>query len=359
MVSCRTKSYKHRSKLIKDDTGVSPIVATLILIVVAIIGGAAVALIMGSFSSSVSQQANSGNTQNAASTQILVGGATSMQPFSNLLAKAYDNNNTGVQVSVQGGGNTAGELGVGMGDINIGSTTQTVPSSIISSYPNIQIFDIGGSGVAVIVNSNVNLPVVYAPDLYKAYTQGLSAVGANWTSAGITKLYTRSDSSAAADSFASYISNGLWTSGSSIPTTYATGENGDQAMLQAVETTPGSLGYVDYGSLGLIVPSGITVPGIWNNATISVASGAAAGTSTSTLQNNIKQALNSYFSGTTATAYPGQLVYPLEYITNGNPSSLEKSYINWAQEPQNEWAYQQTGYFSMGDVYQTITNGSP
>jgi len=52
---------KTSMKFFNNDEGVSPIVATLVLIVVAIIGAAAVGLIMGTFSSQVSDQANAGD----------------------------------------------------------------------------------------------------------------------------------------------------------------------------------------------------------------------------------------------------------------------------------------------------------
>ncbi len=47
---------KTMMKFFNNDEGISPIVATLVLIVVAIIGAAAVAMILGNFSGNVSNQ---------------------------------------------------------------------------------------------------------------------------------------------------------------------------------------------------------------------------------------------------------------------------------------------------------------
>ena len=87
-----------------DDTrAVSPIVATLVLVVVAISGAAAVGTIMGTFSSDVSGEANTGELALASSTEILIAGSTTVQPVSELLAEAYMDDHQGIKVTVQGG----------------------------------------------------------------------------------------------------------------------------------------------------------------------------------------------------------------------------------------------------------------
>ena len=67
-------------KRMNHDMAVSPIVATLVLIVVAVIGAVAVGTIMGTFSSDVSKQANAGQAASASQTQVLVAGSTTLQP---------------------------------------------------------------------------------------------------------------------------------------------------------------------------------------------------------------------------------------------------------------------------------------
>ena len=65
-----------------NQAAVSPIVATLVLIVVAVVGAVAVGSIMGTFSSSVSKQANTGNAASASQTEILIAGSTTVYPAS-------------------------------------------------------------------------------------------------------------------------------------------------------------------------------------------------------------------------------------------------------------------------------------
>ncbi len=328
LTNCKRQSHK----IGKNDEAVSPIVATLVLIVVAIIGAAAVALIMGSFSSNVSHQVNSGNTANAASTQLTIGGSTTMQPLSKALATSYMNNNTGVLLNVQGGGNAAGEQGVGMNAIDIGSTSDAVlPSTVTAKYPNIQTFTLGGSGVVLIggsavVTGDTGANAITYSALKAAYASG-SASGL--TAAGVSTIYTLPSTSAASVAFANY----LGTSASALMGTPVADE---PTLLATVIGSSGGLGYIDYG----FASSGI------------LPTPATTGTGTYTANSaNIKSALQSYMSGAqSSTAYPISLVYPLNYLTNGNPSAIEQAYINFAEQPQNEYAFQANHLYSVYDI---------
>ncbi|MDK2863626.1 MAG: phosphate transport system substrate-binding protein, partial [Methanomicrobiaceae archaeon] len=114
-------------KLLKmNENAVSPIVATLVLIVVAVIGAVAVGTIMGTFSSDVSEQVNTGDVSGSSSMEILIAGSTTVQPASELLAEAYMAKKPGVKISVQGGGSGAGVTSVGMGIVDIGSASRAV-----------------------------------------------------------------------------------------------------------------------------------------------------------------------------------------------------------------------------------------
>jgi phosphate transport system substrate-binding protein len=109
----------------KNDKAVSPVVATLVLIVVAIIGAAAIGAILGAFSSDISKEANAEDLQSAASSELTVAGSTTVQPASELLAQAFMTTHPGIKVTVSGGGSDAGIAGVEMGAIDIGSSSNS------------------------------------------------------------------------------------------------------------------------------------------------------------------------------------------------------------------------------------------
>lgn len=362
---------KANVKFANNDEGVSPIIATLVLIVVAIVGAAAVGLIMGSFSSNVSKQANSNNAAGGASTQIIMGGSTTIQPLAALIAPAYMDNNTGVKITVQAGGSGAGEIGTGMGTLDIGMASEYVPSNVAAKYPNIQTYTIGGSAVVIITGSSITPVVSGIPraDLLSTYTTG---TGVNTLSqATATHVYTRDASSGSADALGTY----LWGSSSKsniyVSTTNGlVGKTGNEGMLAAVQADPIGVGYVDYG----FVPSGsgatggaaataggVNVQDIQSTTYLksdgSYASVSGAPVTFHPSSKNNLAGLKDFFNGLATPATAGGatgaydiLVRPLNLLTNGAPNTIEQSIISFFGQPQNEWAFTKCGYYSMYDI---------
>src|SRR5271157_5696277 len=108
-------------KRMNNEMAVSPIVATLVLIVVAVIGAVAVGTIMGTFSSDVSKQANANGAGAASQTEIVVAGSTTVDPITQLAAKAYTAKNPGIKITSQAMGSGAGVAAVGNGVADIGA----------------------------------------------------------------------------------------------------------------------------------------------------------------------------------------------------------------------------------------------
>ncbi len=127
------------------DEGVSPIVATLVLIVVAIIGAAAVALIMGSFSSNVSQQANTGNTANSASIQVGIAESNIMKPMDTKIIGQYNTNHTGVYVkSIGGASDITAITSTGMNIADIAATSSAPNRYEYGKFSNLRTNFMGG-----------------------------------------------------------------------------------------------------------------------------------------------------------------------------------------------------------------------
>ncbi|MDI3507664.1 MAG: phosphate transport system substrate-binding protein, partial [Methanomicrobiaceae archaeon] len=191
-------------KLLKmNENAVSPIVATLVLIVVAVIGAVAVGTIMGTFSSDVSEQVNTGDVSGSSSMEILIAGSTTVQPASELLAEAYMAKKPGVKISVQGGGSGAGVTSVGMGIVDIGSASRAVKDAELANYPNLQTHQIGGSAVVLICSDDLSLENanVTKADITEAYNNGTFS----GTLTGVTKAYARAESSGTQDTFLEWL----------------------------------------------------------------------------------------------------------------------------------------------------------
>jgi phosphate transport system substrate-binding protein len=313
----------------KDEHAVSPIVATLVLIVVAVVGAVAVGTIMGTFSTDVSKQANAEGAGAAAQTEILIAGSTTVQPASEELAKSYMEEHPGLKITVQGGGSGAGVSSAGMGIVDIGAASRALNDAEKASYPDLETYQIGGSAV-VFITSDAATSVTSATktELKDAYQS--KAFAPNLT--GIDDRYQRSEASGTEDTVSNYL---LGSDSAMNGITNCTGQLGNAGMLAAVKaaTTSGKykLGFVDFGYA--VDSSGVEVSGI---KIIRVIDGNVDG-SKSVDRINILAALKDNKAGLTPTTqsnnYPVKLTRPLNYIIKGTPSSVVKNFITYCQSP--------------------------
>jgi len=121
---------------------------------------------------------SSNNTASGAKLQLA--GSTSVQPHAELLAKAFQANNSGVQVFVQGGGSSAGVTAVGTGTADIGMSSANLSASQKSQYPNLKAVPIAVDGIAIIVNPAnpiTQLSLQQISDIYSGKYQNWSELG--------------------------------------------------------------------------------------------------------------------------------------------------------------------------------------
>jgi phosphate transport system substrate-binding protein len=331
-------------RLFNDEAGVSPIVATLVLVVVAIAGAAAVGTILGSFSSDVSSEANADNAALGASAELLVAGSTTVQPVSELLAKKFMTENPGIKVTVQAGGSTAGINAVNMGVVDIGASSEDVDTVV--KFPALQKHQIGASAVVLIgngveVSANKTLTAANVLAIYEAAAEDTGKVNEthlnnnNVTITGTQTevvLFKRSESgSGTAETFSYYVTDK--DSKSTIDKTNALGRAGNALVLAAVESTPASIGFVDLG--------------FTEKSTVKIL---PMDTMDSAKYSDVKADAILALKGDEDSTFPTGLTRPLIYLTNGEPSTLEKSFIEFATQPGQKDLFKNVGYFSMYDI---------
>lgn len=330
--------------LFNNDKAVSPIVATLVLVVVAIAGAAAVGTIMGSFSSDVSDSASAGEASAASSTELLIGGSSTVQPASEVIAEAYMDSHPGVKITVQGGGSGAGREGANIGILDIGSSSSAIDAM---EYPDLEVFEIGGSAV-VLVGKNLattgqNITKDELAQVYKncSESDGVSYIDDSGAIMSYDDLETagnevtvmqRADESGTEETFAGYIGvkDGIKQLDSNAK--QAIGNAGVYAAVKS-STTP-TIGFVDFGFYDSA--DGVTLYGLdCAQATVTEA--------------NVTAALSVKSAGTGTSAYPTGLARNLFYCTQGTPSSVEQSYIDFAMSPGAMELIESVGYFSIYD----------
>lgn len=321
----------------ENEHAVSPIVATLVLIVVAVVGAVAVGTIVGTFSSDVAKENNAGDVASASATEILIAGSTTVQPISEELAKTYMASHPGLKISVQGGGSGAGVSSAGMGIVDIGAASRALNAAEKSTYPDLNTYQIGGSAVVFITADAASIPNATKAELIAAYdTQTFSG-----NLATIDACYQRSDSSGTEDTVSNYL---LGSDSAMNSKTAVTGQLGNAGMLAAVRadtTSPYKLGFVDLGYA--IDSTGAEVPGI---DIIAVIDGTVTGQPVTKAK--VLEALKHERAKTPqADNYPQGLVRPLNYIVKGTPSSVVSNYINWCMSPGAVADFNEVGAFGI------------
>lgn len=328
----------------KNDKAVSPVVATLVLVVVAIIGAAAVGALLGAFSSDVSDEASAGETSSASSTELLIGGSTTVQPVTEILADAFMEDHKGIKVTVQGGGSGAGIAGAEQNVLDIGSSSKTI---VAAEHPDLEVFEIGGSAVVLIASTGVTVPAtVTANDVEEIYTNcanGVTDATAPTTlgAAGLA-VYQRSESSGTEETFAKFLdahksAGDTVLDGDNQLVSNAKGFTGNAGVYNAVKsagTTP-AIGFVDYGFVGD------------GNTEVQVV-GVECQTSQVT-SSEIENSLKVLSTGTGTANFPTGLCRNLYYCTLSTPSATEKTFIDFAKSPGAIDYFHDAGYYSIYD----------
>jgi len=359
-----------------NEMAVSPIVATLVLIVVAVIGAVAVGTIMGTFSTDVSKQASASQASSASQTEILIAGSTTLLPAELNLQTDFQKANPGYQLNVQGGGSSAGVSSAAMGISDIGAASSA--SSIISgqsanpndpNYQNLYYTQIGGRGVVFIQHNDgsaVLTNVVTAADVANAYANVGSDGKTTYAGGAITSGTTMEQREAGSGTMSTaYKWAGLSSTNQSNGVANAPTNNGNAAELAAVAGLTKSFGFVDSGYaitggvLSNTTASGVTIVGVNDGTTTFVPT-----------HTNIKNALHDWYHGVsqqeTATNYPQGLVGGLFWITKGTAptssvngivttpgtsaaSSVVTNLINFAKSPTEATAFNNAGMYSIYD----------
>jgi len=121
-----------------------------------------------------------GCTSNTSGARVQVAGSTTIQPHAEALAKAFQTNNSGITVFVQGGGSSAGVTAVGTGTADIGMSSANLTASQLARYPNLKPVTIAVDGLVVIVNPQNpvdNLTLSQVRDIFRGSISNWNQVG--------------------------------------------------------------------------------------------------------------------------------------------------------------------------------------
>lgn len=272
-------------KLIKNVQAVSPIIATLMLVLVAVGASGSFYLWQTGWQEDVEGKAGGVGLTNALS----VGGSSTVYEFTVLAKEIFENAYPNYRIDLQKGGSGSGISGVGMGLIDIGAASKSI-DSYMNQYPDINrdgvkdlgidlvAYKIADDGVAVVVSPNHNW--IDPDDLTGTKIVSMSqdtlvrifnGSYVNWsdvpideaitdtlgnrdnTSIGVAiETYDRADESGTEECFCEKIMG----EGKQMPANGMTADHSiasNQLMYDGIYAAPNGIGFMPYGMVGDLV----------------------------------------------------------------------------------------------------------
>jgi phosphate transport system substrate-binding protein len=391
---------KANQKIVKrlgaDDRAISPIVATLMLVLVA--AGAAVGF--GVFMNGFQKNTQSKVTSDAPTETLHIGGSSTVFELTEKALPTWKQLHSSIAIDDQEGGSGAGQIAVCQGKVDLGASSKPVPATgnpSLATCPqdatgtkipgqSLQEFVVGYDGVAIAWNaasasSHCTAMSFTSDNLRELYgvngagkargTDGTALVAGGsgsytWgdlQSAGIctgtagaaatVQLLQRSDNSGTTDGFCNkvlaYTKDGVHCTNDAsdqLVSTYYTqtvGQQGNDGLATYLDSHPDALSYIGFGTVA--TDSNLKAAAI-GGVTPTVSTIKAAGADKTTLAKD--KACNPTVSGYTVPAGEYCAVRPLEYITAGTPTANEQLFLDFMLQTLNNVNFNKAaGYVSI------------
>lgn len=336
-------------KMKKDVEAISPVVATLLLVLVAVASVTAFYLWQSSWQGSVQNKVGDAGIDTGKN--LVIGGSTTVYDFMTIASEKFMQNNTQYHVTVQAGGSGAGLASAASGAVNIGMSSASMTAAQKAQYPNLVETVIAKDGVCVVISNQnthglLSMNSTVLSSIYKANT-GVTFTAPAWlpvnttasdaahglgkytwndipSKAGVMggaqhcngtaviNCYDRADVSGTEEMFGQIVfGSKKQLEDSSIGVSNAIHENGNPALVSAIANDKDGIGFAPYGFIN-------TASGIQQLARGYQAVGQSSVQICSV--SNIKD-----------YSYAG--ARPLEVVTNGAPTGSVKTFIDFCLTP--------------------------
>lgn len=115
-----------------NKKGVSPVVATLVLVLIAVAAAISFYVWYSGWSETATEDMSGADIRGS----ITIGGSSTVYEFTAVAVEYYETENPGYKVNYQAGGSGAGVQSVGIGAVDIGSCSRDVKASEYNAYPD-------------------------------------------------------------------------------------------------------------------------------------------------------------------------------------------------------------------------------
>lgn len=324
----RKKYTEKHMKIIKDTNAVSPVIASLMLIMVVAGGVTFLAGMMQNMNAQADQVTGKSTGADRTSMKINIISSDLARPAVEPLVKAYNDKRLSVMLQLQESQTLSmtsnvsiGEVGTGIADIGV---SDRLPSpGEMGKYPDLVAQKLGTSGIVVIING---LGGNFSKNTLRGCYDGTD---------NTCTAYQMTGSPGTEKAFLQYIGN--TSLNSSIPSV-----TGSAGMLDAVKNMPNSIGFIEYGYVNSQDKRGpsVNISDLYNESSgITYTNMSYSNFTLAATSNDMN---NSYC--------PLELAHPLYFVTRGNPS-LTDSFIKWARSSEGQDIIEKNGYISYTREY--------
>lgn len=313
-------------KLKKDVMAVSPVIATLMLVLVSVGSAGAFYVWQAGWQKDVSGKAGGADLQDA----LTIGGSSTVYEFTAVAAPMFEAENPNFKISFQKGGSGSGVASVGTGIVDIGSASRAVKASEFSKYPDVDgiagkdigkdlmVHTVAYDAVVVIING-AGVTEINTTELLGIYGATTHTGAPAWYSPATWTTYDRSDASGTEEVFVELI---LGLDGSELEEFTEYAANVSVGNNQDMITALGTANTIGFTSYGMAKDSSI---------------------SSYIMDLNGVEPTEDSIMG---TQYDG--ARPINYITIGEPSGAIKQYIDFVLGPQaNQDICELCGYITL------------
>lgn len=349
---------KSLRKMKKDVKAISPVVATLLLVLVAVASVTAFYLWESGWQSSQSDKLKgSGDVQYS----LTVTGSTTVNEFMNQAAPAFMNKTTNYKVTVESLGSGIGLKAIEQGTCDIGMISDSisaVDSTALANYPNLVGTTIGYDGVVVFIGTSAAAYHTFGTNAFEVSAATAKAIygtsttvptiltwaqletAMGWTAAMITadihsadnlNVHYRSDSSGTQDAFAEkymgtkgYFATTVWSGYAANVAYNFVGSTGNTGIITDVAADHDAIGFTSYGIFS-------------TSANVKAAT-----------MNNVAPSVATIKAGVSGASGGFSAVRPLILVTMGEPSGAAKVFIDFCTDATNNQKFcASTGYVSL------------
>ena len=250
---------------------------------------------------------------------IRISGSTTVLPIVQKAADQYMAVHPEADIQISGGGSGGGIQAIGAKTVDIGMASREVTKDEMAKYPSFVVTIVAQDGIAVVVNPKNPIQYITLDQIKNIYlgkiTKWTEITGAEVPGTNNQIVIVGRDSASGTRTYFDETVLQLAT-----PTNTMLEKNSNGAVSQTIAQTPGAIGYVSIGFLSNDVKA---VP-IWYNAQKIIAPGISA----------VKD-----------KTYP--VSRNLYVITNGQPSGLAKSFIDYIVSADGQKIVTDEGYVAL------------